>query len=317
MCACVCEFSNYRCMRRCRNRSLSWRYFVIEANRKSSARRQWNAKKMTNKFAVPSMCACERAGCICTRVKIWRRVAAWTRVVRQTVPPHYTRIHMYVCVFVCVCVHDVCCELLFARLEKNNLSKFSQRVEFVVVSSKLISAVVCCRFCVFSIVFSFFFGFTRTLRSRRCLLRRRVVVISQAIDVVNDDAGGDTYSVQSPKVSDCCCCCSLYDEFHLTFKRERERGDRGCMHCLTRKAILAAGSFDLQAMWQSSKIIAAILDLTSSACSQKGSRIIKFVTCLELSIVRFVGQLGQVLLKRFHWKCDNKEFPAAKHIKLG
>lgn len=42
------------------------------------------------------------------------------------------------------------------------------------------------------------------------------------------------------------CCCSLYDEFHLTFKRERERGVRACMHCLTCKAILAAGSFMVQ-----------------------------------------------------------------------
>lgn len=75
----------------------------------------------------------------------------------------YPRItHAYTCtcvhIHIRVCVHDVCCELLFARLEKNNLSKFSGRVEFVVVvvSLKLVSAVVCVVFCVFSIVFLFF-----------------------------------------------------------------------------------------------------------------------------------------------------------------
>lgn len=119
-----------------------------------------------NKFAVPSMCACEQAGCICTQVKICSRVAAWTRVVRQTVPPHYTRIHMYMCTYIRVCVHDVCCELLFAHLEKNNLSKFSGRVEFVVVvvSLKLVSAVVCVVF-VCSRLF-FVFSYSQELYAR-------------------------------------------------------------------------------------------------------------------------------------------------------
>lgn len=72
----------------------------------------------------------------------------------------HTHVHMYIR----VCVHDVCCELLFGRLEKNNLSKFSGRVEFVVVSLKLVSAVVCVVF-VCSRLF-FVFSYSQELYAR-------------------------------------------------------------------------------------------------------------------------------------------------------
>lgn len=165
----------------------------------------------------------------------------------------YPRVtHAYTCTYICVCVHDVCCELLFARLEKNNSSKFSQRVEFVVfvvVSLKLFSAVVCVVF-VCSRLF-FVFSYSQELYARvaaRRSLRRRVVVISHAVDVVNDDAGGDTYRVQSPKLSDVVVVHFMTNSIKLLKERERKRGDRAWMHCLTCKAILAVGSFDLQAM---------------------------------------------------------------------
>lgn len=168
VCACVCvrKFSNYRCMRRAMPQSQPQLTSFCHWSDAEKARPDDNEmqkkknKEQSNWEKKQIYHACEWVGCICTQSR-WDLPATlpgrvWSVKLYSRITHAHKQTLVHVCV--CVCVHDVCRDLVFARFKKkkekqNNFSKFSQRVVPVVVVLKIVfSCFLLCFLC------CFFFG---------------------------------------------------------------------------------------------------------------------------------------------------------------